>query len=263
MTEPNILAIQKELRELETMYSEKPSADTTNFFITGESGSGKTVMCSTAPAPILIDSFDPRGTESIEEEIKKGRVFVDTRWEQDDQKNPKTYDEWEKTFFQRKRIGMFDSLGTYVIDSSTGLLNVAMNKVLKREGRPGGVPQRNDYLPQMTLIQNALNVIAALPCNVIMTNHLNTIEIDERLTIFRPLITGMLKIRIPLLFSEIYVLETKQGARSVERWALTEATGRYMARTRIGRGVFEPRETPNISALLKKAGKPFADKEIK
>ena len=264
MAEPNILAIQKELHDLETMYSEKPSAGTSNFFITGESGSGKTVLSSTAPAPILIDSFDPRGTESIESEIQNKRVIPDTRWEYDDPKVPNVFDSWEKNFWNRKKNGMFELLGTYVLDSSTGLLKAIMNKVLKQAGRPGSTPQQNDWLPQMTLFENVMNVVASLPCNVIVTNHLDMKE--DQVTgqlLMRPMVTGKLNVRVPLLFSEIYVLETKQTSKGVEYSLLTQSTGRYMARTRIGRGVFEPREAPNISALLKKAGKPHEDKEIK
>lgn len=265
MSEPNLLAIQKELKDLETMYAEKPSSLTTNFFITGESGSGKTVLASTAPAPILIDSFDPRGTESISDQIAAKRVIPDTRWENDDPRAPFVFDQWEKTFWQRKRDGMFEVLGTYVIDSSTGMLAAIMNKVLKREGRPGGVPQQNDYLPQMTFFQNVMQVVAALPCNVIVTNHLNLIEDaskGDKTVMYRPLVTGKLNVRTPLLFSEIYVIETRQSSKGIERSVLTQSTGRYMARTRIGKGVFDLHEEPNLAKLLKKAGRPSEDKKI-
>lgn len=262
---PNFVAIQKELESISTMYSEKPSTTTTNFFITGESGSGKTVLISTAPGPILIDSFDPRGSESISDQIRAGRVIVDTRWEQDDPRTPFVFAAWEKSFWERKKSGMFDVIGTYAIDSSTGMLSCIMNMVLKREGRPAGVPQQNDYLPQMTFFQNVMQTVASLPCNVIVTNHLNLIEDaskGDKTVLYRPLITGKLNVRTPLLFSEIYVLDTKQTSKGIERTILTQSTGRYLARTRIGREVFDLHEVPNLSQLLKKAGKAYEDKQI-
>jgi hypothetical protein len=78
----------------------------------------------------------------------------------------------------------------------------------------------------------------------------------------RFLTTGKGVVTIPLLFDEIYVTTTKESSSGVTYQLLTARTGTYLAATRIGRNKFEAYETPNLTALLKKAGKPYKDKEI-
>lgn len=255
-------ATQKELDAIRTTQNAFPA--TTSFLLMGETGMGKTYALGTAPAPIFIDSFDQRGPETLRKLMGSGRVVADRRWEYDDPKNPSVVDKWEQTFFNRYRNGFFNNIGTYCIDSASGLLRSIMYRGLKKEGRAGGVPQQNDWLPQMTVFENIMNVVTALPCHVVVTFHLDMKEdAATGQLIFRPMITGKLAVRIPLMFSEIYVAIASTTSKGTEYSFLTQSTGRYMARTRMGQdGLFAQREVPNIQELLKRADRAWEDKEL-
>ncbi|MCK5604590.1 hypothetical protein KAR91_22065, partial [Candidatus Pacearchaeota archaeon] len=101
LVKPSRLDINVELDKLKKMYDEDSSQESFNLLLLGESGTGKTITASTGRGPILIDSFDPGGTKGLDPEIKSGKVFVDTRWEREDPKNPTAFTVWEKEFDRR------------------------------------------------------------------------------------------------------------------------------------------------------------------
>jgi len=248
---------QKELEMLSSIYNKDVRSSSFRAIILGESGTGKTYMLRTCPPPVHVDSFDPGGTQSLDDAIARGTVFADTRFEVDNPKMPSAFDLFDREFHRRKAAGYFAEIGTYCLDSLTTLAKAALLKILKLKGRPGGVPQQDDWLPQMTLIENVIQEISSLPCNVIVTGHLDIKEdaVTKQL-LMRPMITGKLTTRIPLLFSEIYVAEAKDTSRGICYSLLTQSTGRYLARTRLGKGgIFQIREEPNITNLLEKAKK--------
>lgn len=259
------LDFKKTVEELQNMYKEAPQTGKVNFLIYGDLGTGKTTMAvETCRKPCLVHSFDPGGTESIDPKlIQSGLVIVDNRFEREDPKRPTTFELWDKEFERLLQGGFFKHLGTYVLDSATTWSSAAMNVVLKRAGRTAGVPQQNDYLPQMTLLENAMKVICALPCDVVFTAHqkADKDEITGKITA-APLLTGKLTHRIPLLFDEIYHAIAKETSRGTEYRVQTQACTTYMARTRMGRkGTFEKFELPDLKYLLKKGGKNYEDKQ--
>jgi hypothetical protein len=262
LTTAQLGAINKEIQDLHGIYQKDQRGDTFRLLLTGDTGTGKTYTARTAPKLVHIDSFDPGGTQSIDDLIEAGEILADTRFEQDDPNNPMAFNLWESSFDRRLRMGYFQHINTYYLDSITKMSDAAMNLVLKEKGRPGGVPQQDDYLPQMTKISRMINKISALPCNIVCTAHLDLKEdkVSEAL-IYRVMITGKLSIRIPLLFSEVYVMTVKETATGTRYAFLTQSTGRYVARTRLGKGgTFDKYEVPDIRALLKKAGKPSHDR---
>lgn len=136
----------------------------------------------------------------------------------------------------------------------------------------GKAPRRNqDYVPQKVLIQTWLRRLISLPCDVIVTGHLygiyETIHLEdgtteERLVKYRFLSTGKATVVIPLEFSELWVMVPKPTPTGVTVELITNLVGMYQGSTRIGRdGKFNVRETPNIKALLRKAGWPTTDKD--
>lgn len=73
--------------------------------------------------------------------------------------------------------------------------------------------------------------------------------------------TGKLKVRIPLLFDEIYITVAKEGSKGTVHSFLTAPDGQYFGRTRLGEnGLFELYEKPDIKYLLRKAGEDDSDK---
>lgn len=259
------LDIQKEVSELQQMYAESVNSKTFNAIVYGGFGTGKTSLLKTCRLPVYIDSFDPGGTKSIRGDIDAGRIVADTRWEVEDPKAPTAFEKWDQVYHKRKREGFFNHFGTYALDSATTWSDAAMNVILKKAGRAGGHPFQNDYSPVMAMLGTAIRDMLTLPCDVILICH-DDIDKDEgsgRMFI-GPLFTGKThRIKMPLLFDEVYCAMTKETSGSVNYQLLTRATGLYKARTRLGSdGRFQMYEDQNIKALLTKAGYPTDDKPL-
>ena len=257
------LDIAKTIADLQSMYATSPGANKINFILYGEMGCGKTTMAiETCRKPCLVHSFDPGGCDSVDPKmIASGLVIVDNRFERDEPKRPKAFAAWDAEFERLLNGGFFNNIGTFVLDSITTWSSAAMYAVLAKSGRAAGIPQQNDYLPQMTMIENAVKVICSLPCDVVLTAHqkADKDEVTGKITA-TPLLTGKLTQRVPLLFNEIYHLVTKESSKGTDFLAQTQGCSTYMARTRLGRrGTFEKFEKPDIKYLLKKGGKSAND----
>jgi hypothetical protein len=259
------LDIKKEVAELQAMYKESNTAKTFNAIIYGSFGTGKTNLLRTCRLPVFIDSFDPGGTKTIRDAIDRGEIVADNRWELEDPKSPSTFVAWDKAYHERKRSGFFQNFGTYCLDSATTWSDAAMNVTLKKEGRAGGHPWQNDYSPTMAMIAAAIRDMVTLPCDVILICH-EDVDKDEasgRMFV-GPLFTGKTaRMKIPLLFDEIYCAQTKETSGGVNYQLLTRNTGLYRARTRLGAGgKFAMYEDQDIKKLLAKAGYPTNDKPL-
>ena len=259
------LDVKKTMNELTEMYKTSPKIQKTNFLLYSGMGAGKTTMAAeTSRGPVLIHSFDPGGTLSINPDlIKSGKVLVDTRYEEEDPKSPKAFEKWDKEFDRLYKGNFFNSIGTFILDSGTTWSSAAMNVVLKKAGRTGGTPQQNDWMPQMLLIENALKVITSLPCDVVFICHEKADKDEVTGKIHAaPLLTGKLTVRIPLLFDEIYHLAAKETSKGTEFSVQTQPCSTFMARTRMGRrGTLEKFEKPDIKYLLKKCNRNTNDAE--
>jgi hypothetical protein len=69
-----------------------------NALIYGSMGSGKTNITRTCRGPVLIHSFDPGGTKTVRDEIEKGKIYADTRFEIEDPFKPTAFVLWDKTY---------------------------------------------------------------------------------------------------------------------------------------------------------------------
>lgn len=257
------LDVRADAEKLRTMYMEDPRQSTFNALITGETGTGKSYLLRTCRFPAHVDSFDPGGTKGLRKWIKKGDIIADTRYEVEDPLKPTAFNLWNTIFKQRLMDGYFDHLGTYMLDSSTFLAEAIMNWVLKKAGLAGNPPRwAHDYEPQKYQIRNHLNILTSLPCDFIMTGHLEGHKDEVTGTMnYRYMTVGKGTVLFPLKFDEIYVMVPKETSKGVEYRLMTQSTGTYVAASRIGSGgVFDQYEKPDIKALLKKAGYPCEDK---
>lgn len=254
-----------EVAKLKEAYENDPRQHTFNLLLLGESGTGKTFLCRTARKPVHIDSFDPGGTKGLRDEIAKGEVIVDTSYESENPVNPGAFLSWKNTFDKRCRMGYFNHIGTYVLDSSSTWSDAIMNYILKKAGIAGEAPRfTKDYTPQKIEIRNWIKKMLDLPCDFILTGHLEAQkdEIDGKVRM-RYLTTGKGTQTIPLMFDEIWVMEPKETSSGVQYRILTQATGTYTARSRLAKkSLLAQYEETDIKKLLKKAGLPTDDKPL-
>ena len=241
------------------------------FLILGEKGAGKTSLLKTCPKPILVDSFDPGGTEVLNPEIKEGSVIADCRFETDDIFNPTAFALFEKERRRRAEKGIFDAVGTYVIDSLTSCQRALVWAVAKKEQRtpaPMDVKSgENNYLriQDWGLINNYMiqlcSYLAKLPCHTILLGHLCRDKDANGNIAWIPVLSGQASNNVPYYTPESLVMRKSVIAGKVVRTLLTQDDGLYKASTRMCG--LDPEEPPNIRALLKKAEYRTEDKPWK
>jgi hypothetical protein len=263
---------KSELAAVKKYYEGDPLQKRFSALICGSIGSGKTFLLRTARKPIHIDSFDPGGTKGLRDLIEAGDVVADTSYEAEDPFNPTAWERWVKRTELRFQIGYFNHFGTYALDSSTKWQDAAMNFQLKGAGRIGGTPQhRHDYNPVKITMQNYITKFMNLPCDFIFNGHFREDEeiiavdtktgIERKNVEYRFLTIGQASVTIPLMFDEIYVLQTSPSSEGLKRTLLLESQGKYLARSRLrANGKLDTVEPANIKHLLKKIGMPYEDK---
>jgi hypothetical protein len=280
MNEEKVLDIKMEAERLKKLYEDDPHTESFNAIIYGGVGSGKSSLLRTCRLPLHVDSFDPGGSKVLmgeailngtlyEDEMKKGNIIVDSRFENEDPKSPSSASLWDTEFQKKKRMGYFNHIGTYAIDSMTTWSQVIMYEILKKAvaAKPGkrvmgAAPQENDWLPQMTVIENAMRSFVSLPCDCILLGHDDFKKDEPTGRMFVNLmITGKLRVRVPLLFDEIYYAMSKETSSETIYQLLTKKTGMYEARSRLSnKGQLNMYEVADIKAILKKVGRRCEDK---
>lgn len=258
------IRLDEYIKDVRDIYAPDSVTKMFNALVYGDFGTGKTYSLRTAPKPVLIHSFDPGGTRSIKTLIDKGEVLADTRFEEEDAINPTAYRSWEDTFDALRGTEIFNHIGTYVLDSVTTWSDALMNAILKEEGRAGNPPQIQDYQVQMGTMRDAIKVLTGLPCNVIVTGHIDVIQdqVSGRI-ISGPMVTGKMKQKMPLLFDEIYVSLASQTSQGIDYAFLTQNNGKYKARSRLAeQGQLELRESQNWKDILRKTGYQYEDKPL-
>lgn len=256
------MEIKIALDSLRKLYQSQPSQETYKFLITGDSGTGKTRLLETCPRPILVHSFDPGGTKILRKGIQEGWIIPDTRFEAENDRAPTAYDLWEAEFNRLGKEKIFDSIGTYALDSITTWSDAVMNKILKLGGKLGAKPEFEEWRKMIDFVRFCMKQITNLPCNVVVLGHLDSDkdELTGRLE-SSLLIPGQSSKKVPILFDEVYITRVTQGKDKSSYHLQTSSDGRYKAATRMGRDVFEQLEAPDIMALFKKANIPMSHKE--
>jgi hypothetical protein len=260
-----------ELKRVREYYTQDNLQKRFSALVTGESGSGKTFLLSTARFPVHIDSFDAGGTKCLRRWIESGDIIADTQWEREDPYDPKVFGEWMKTVDIRLRTGYFNMFGTYALDSASAFGDAVMNHQLGKSDKAGEAPKWNrDYTPQKTWMINYIKKLMNLPCDFILTGHLRQMEevlgqtkegSDIKRVYYRFFTTGQAMVTIPMQFDELYVLRGVESSSGVKRELLIDAQGKYIARSRLkADGKLNDVEEPNVKKLLKKISLPWEDK---
>lgn len=255
--------IAEKAQAIRTKHMEKSAGQPRNFLVYGHEGTGKTRLVITCPKPIVIASFDPGGTTTrdLQPLIKSGDVLVED-FSGDNRKEAKKFREWELSFGSHVRDGFFEHVGTYVIDSITRWADAMMNDIVKRNGfKNDGIPEQRYYLLQQNTAVDYIGILCDQPCHTLCTGHigLNKDEVEGRMYTGL-LLSGKLADKVPLCFDEKYISRTRNSAAGVQYQLQTKNDGQYRAETRMGGGVFEMMEEPDIKALMRKADVDDSDK---
>ena len=248
-------------------YNDASSKDFANFLIYGDYGTGKTQSISTAPRPIWIHSFDNGGLNNyaIRELIQSGDCFADTRFEGDGQtndwENAYIYDLWEKEIESMQKMGIFDHIGTFAIDSFSRFSDAMMNKILCEGKRAGMPPSQPNYLRQQLMSVEILTRLCALPCHIVITGHIQKWVNDVQNKVETAmLLYGKLAEKVPIQIDERYIALVSEKGNEAEYHFLTRHDGIYRASTRIGGGKFPKFIPQDIRAALKRANKSWEDR---
>ena len=120
-----------------------------------------------------------------------------------------SYQFFEKQFNERLESKFFDQYDWICFDGATTLLDLIMDRVLTINGRFGQWPNQDDYGPTMGAFTNLCRNVTASGKSVYMSGHLETKQdpVTQKIQT-RPMMTGRLVSKIPLLFSDIFSADT-------------------------------------------------------
>ena len=198
------------------------------FLLMGTTGAGKTSQILTLPGKKFVYIFDPNCLSSLEGHDADYEEFLVDVTDVDlaiktlksdgpkDRSNikiePKTYLNWEKHFEEHIDSGFFDAYDWICFDSFTMFLELVMDRILFLNGRTGKQPEQADWAAQVNTVGNVFRVFTARKTGILCNGHLD--ERQDELTkriFFRPMMTGRLRIRIPLLFNHVLVCHANEG----------------------------------------------------
>lgn len=229
------------------------------ILVLGDTGSGKTSQFLTLPGRKFMYCFDSNALLSLQgfdveyEEFLPDRLSNSVRslssGKGDLTRNHQntTYLEWEKDFEERMDDGYFDQFDVIGLDSGTTLLSLIMDRVLTINGRGGFWPQQDDYAPQMNTFNKIVRNFTSIGKPFYMTGHMEykTDKATERM--FRqPLMTGQLRVRVPLLFSDIFFAEVKNDGKGNMRYTLQTVPDRMTTTIRTSIKGLDPVEDVTI-----------------
>jgi len=217
------------------VYKPKFLSPSLSILLQGEPGVGKTRLLATAPLPLLIYSFDPKGVLVLhnyyKELLDSGMIQYLTYWG-DDSSNPTEYLKWEKDWETHIVSGYLNQFGTVAVDSFTTWMEAAGNAWLQEKNtrRKDGKALDNlaigDYPGLYNLTRTMIKRTAACDTNFILTAHLEA-EKDELTGLIRYVLSTYkgLKTIVPPLFSEKWVMNKRVIGQEVKYEILTNNQG--------------------------------------
>lgn len=234
------------------------------FLILGDTGSGKTTQMLTLPGKTFAYLFDSnallslRGHDIDYEEFLPDQLNLSVKSLSKDKGGDKNsnhanlmYSDWEKDFNTRLGDGFFDQYDNIGFDSATTFLDLIMDRILTINGRAGQWPQQDDYGPQMVAFTNVVRTLTSLGKTLYMTGHMEIRQAEGSAKMLRqPMMTGRLRTKIPLLFSDILVTEVSNDGKGVISHTMQTVPDRITTTVRTSFKGLEP--TEDVSLDFKK-----------
>ena len=199
------------------------------FLLLGPSGSGKTSQILTLPGKTFCYLFDPSSLATLKghdidyELFLPGRVSTAAVSLSKGKSDPKSeedasnlYPKWEKDSDEKMKSDFFESYDNICFDSFTTFSDMVMDRILKLNGRAGQFPQQDDWGGQMQTITNVVRTYASMDKIILFTAHeefKQDKESGRMLNII--LLTGRLRVKLPLLFSEMLHMECASTAAKI------------------------------------------------
>ena len=243
----------KEPLEVYHAAEKNESDDLVKLMLCGGIGAGKTTILKalaenfvqSGRGPMFLYLFDPNARRSIRNDPNisyfeclpdqldlgirtlSGKKKDDTssaRFAQE----PLTYPRFEEHFERALEEDFFDQFGAVGIDSCTTFGDCIMDRVQFLNGRLGKHPEQADYTAQMHTFATVWRKLVAKDKHIIATAHEDAYQVLDGGLRPKPgqegaanrieyqlVMTGRLRLRIPLLFSDIYrCYADKRGGRA-------------------------------------------------
>lgn len=195
----------------------------------GDAGAGKTTQILTLPGKKFAYLFDPnailslRGYDIDYEEFLPDKLSLSltslSKGKGDTTPKKKTegaelYRAWEKDFEDKISSNFFKDYDWLIFDSFTTLSDLVMDGILAVNGRGGQWPQMDDYGPQMLSLTNIVRTATSMNIGTYFTGHIETKQDDVTKKILtQPMMTGRLKSKLPMLFSELLFFEASSDSK--------------------------------------------------
>jgi hypothetical protein len=225
-----------------------PESEYFKLFLLGDFGVGKSVCAASFPTPGFLFDFDDTVQSYRNKDFDYETFSLSAL----------SWVAFEKTLREVKKEVEAGKYETIVIDSTTSMTDVAMERALQLDPKrsvTGGPLWNCHYQIVKNLMEGKLRQIVSLPCNVVVIAHLKIIQDQETGSILgaEPLLTGQLSTSLPGYFGEVYCAFSKQvvakksgGKAKTTYYVRTAPRGYYRARSRLsGIELLLPEELPN------------------
>lgn len=208
------------------------------FLLVGSTGGGKTTQIVTLPGRTFAYLFDPSALSTLRgfdieyetffpekvqisaQSLSKGKSDKPIPGSTEDASS--VYREWEEDFEKKIESGYFDNFDNIAFDSFTTFSDIVMDRILFLNGRPGHFPQQDDWTAQMASITNVVRTLVGMNKLLLFTAH-DEFKQDETTKRMQNVLvlTGKLRIKMPLLFSEIWHMDSQCTAEKIQYVAQT------------------------------------------
>lgn len=211
------------------------------FLLVGSTGGGKTSQIVTLPGRTFAYLFDPSSLSTLRgfdieyetffpekvnlsaQSLSKGKGDRPVKGAEAEDAST-VYREWEEDFEGKIASNYFEAYDNIAFDSFTTFSDIVMDRILAINGRPGHFPQQDDWTAQMASITNVVRTLVGMNKVLLFTAH-DEFKQDEASKRMQNvlMLTGKLKIRLPLLFSEIWHMDSNSTAEKINYVAQTRA----------------------------------------